>query len=230
MTKIVTSLAAAVAGSVVLVALAMPASAIDLGDRNKGLGVTVNVGGADGLGVDVGATVGDRARGVNADARANVGGSKGLADADATASAGGRNGINADAKANVGGRDLARVDATVSVGGNKGINADVDARIGRSIDARAKVDIGGNGIDSRVVIGGVAPGPVDPGPLNPRPNVPKPAVPTPGINPAVPKVIANMSDDEVVRFQRRCRGILSDQAAYDRDLIALCRMLQVASR
>jgi len=230
MAKILTRLAAAVAGSVVFVALAMPASAIDLGDRNKGLGVSVNVGGSNGLGVDVGATVGDRAKGVNADAKANVGGHKGLVNADATASVGGRSGINADAKANIGGRDLAKVDATVSIGGDKGVNADVDARIGRSIDARAKVDIGGNGIDSRVVIGGIAPGPVDPGPLNPRPNVPKPIVPTPGVNPAVPKVIANMSDDEVARFQRRCKGILSDQQAYDRDLIALCRLLQVASR
>lgn len=234
MAKIVTGLAAVMAGSVVLVGLAVPASAIDIGDRSRGLGVSVEVGSASGLDVDVGATVGSRSDGVNVDASAEVGGGDGLADVDAAASVGGAHGIDADAHVEIGGRDsLADVDATASVGGNHGMDADVDASIGDGggADARVRVGIGDSGGEGRVVIGRPAPDMIDPRtPTTPPPSVPRPGMPTPGVNPVVPAAIANMSDDEVVRFQRRCRGILSDQAAYDRDLIALCRMLRTASR
>lgn len=236
MAKIVTGLAAVMAGSVVLVGLAVPASAIDIGDRSKGLGVSIEVGSASDLDVDVGATVGSRSEGVNVDASAEVGGGDGLADVDAAASVGGAHGIDADAHVEIGGRDsLADVDATASVGGNRnhGMDADVDASIGDGggADARVRVGIGDSGGEGRVVIGRPAPDMIDPRtPTTPPPSVPRPGMPTPGVNPVVPAAIANMSDDEVVRFQRRCRGILSDQAAYDRDLIALCRMLRTASR
>ena len=46
----------------------------------------------------------------------------------------------------------------------------------------------------------------------------------------LPSVVADMSAGEMRQMRRRCVEIGANAAAYDRDLVALCRMIQQASR
>jgi hypothetical protein len=46
----------------------------------------------------------------------------------------------------------------------------------------------------------------------------------------VPGAIANLSAAELAAYKRTCRQVLAAASSFDRDLVALCRMVQTASR
>jgi hypothetical protein len=74
-----------------------------------------------------------------------------------------------------------------------------------------------------VNVGGVTPG--NPGgPTNP-------GVPGgPVVNPGIPGVVANMDTNELATYRKRCIQVLRDPINFDRDIIALCKLVQTASR
>ena len=204
----------ALAGGVMLLAACSSAMAIDIGDRNGGLGVSVDVG-RDG--VDVGATVGDRNSGINADASVGLGGSSAV-DVDATASIGGA--VTVDADATVGGSNVADVDADIGLGGT---NVDVDVSVGPGVD----IDVGIGGPDGP---GGPTVNnpnnPRPPGTTGPRPG--RPAVTPPARN--VPGVIANMTNSDIIKYRKLCRQAQNAGGFDDPAIAQLCRLLQMASR
>lgn len=193
------------AAALIVAATAVPAHALDLGDRSKGLGASVDVGSnAGGLGVDVGATVG-RSNGINADSNTAVGGSKGLVDSGTTASVGGSKGVNAAVDANVGGSGGVDATAKATVGGSDGLNAN------------AGVNIGGK---TGVGIGVGTGSPATPGATGSSGRL--------GVTNGqkLAPVLAGMSDTEIVALKRRCGDVLGHPSAYDRDLGQLCMILR----
>ncbi|WP_406871358.1 hypothetical protein WHT83_12690 [Aminobacter sp. P9b] len=207
----------ALAGGVVLAALSLPATALEIGSRSGGLGVSVDSKG-------IGATVGGSG-GVNADVGLGSGGSKGLAGADVSASVGGSRGINANVGANVGGnKGLVDAKANATVGGSSGLNANLGANVGGSgslAKVSTNVGLGGNTLlDLGVNVGG--PGIAGPsGPGGPG----GPGVP--GVNPGV---VNGMSAGQIAAYVKRCKMVLSNPMAFESDLRELCKLLRTASR
>ncbi|MGR6468545.1 hypothetical protein [Rhizobium sp. PAMB 3182] len=123
--------------------------------------------------------------------------------ANVGASIGGGSGVSANADANVGGTS-ANVDA--SVGGGNGINA------------KAAVQSGGLGLDADVGIGGGSGG-----------NSGSGAGSSSG-NQGYRVLISDMSSGQAAVYRKRCVGILAQPAAYDTDLVGLCRALKSFKR
>lgn len=209
-----TTLVKALAGGVVLAALSLPATALEIGSRSGGLGVSVDSNG-------IGATVGGSG-GVNADVGLGSGGSKGLAGADVSASVGGSRGINADVGANVGSsKGLVDARGNATVGGSSGLNANLGANVGGNgslAKVSTNVGLGGNRLlDLGVNVGG--PGIAGPG----GPGGPG----VPGVNPGV---IKGMSAGQIAAYVKRCKMVLSNPMAFESDLRELCKLLRTASR
>jgi hypothetical protein len=143
------------------------------------------------------------------DVGASVGG------ASAGASIGGGNGGRAGAS--VGGAS-----ASASIGGGSGVSAS----IGGPADTGATASIGGGtGVNANVNAGpaGVTIGTGTPG----APGTPG----TPGVsNPGLSGVVAGMLDKQLARTKKRCAQVLGSGAQLDADLVALCKLVQMASR
>lgn len=196
--------ATALAGGAMLLAVCSTAMAIDIGSRNSGLGVSADVGRG---GVSVGATVGDRGRGINADASVGVGRGS-VADVDATASIGGSGGVNAGVGATVGGSSTADVDVDVGIGGGFGLNP------------------GGSGGPD----GPSAPsGPTARNPTNPGVTPTRPGVNTPRPG-RVPGLVAGMSNKDIIKYRKLCMQAKGAGGFDDPAIAQLCRLLQTASR
>ncbi|MDE0924517.1 hypothetical protein [Aurantimonas coralicida] len=183
------------------------------------------------IGAGVGASVG----GVSAGVGASVGGGGGIS-AGAGASAGGHDGggVGAGAGASVGGSSGVNAGAGASIGGGNGVNAGVGASVGggSGADAGVSASLGGrNGIgtNGRVSIGGTAQEPggtVVPAPTSPQ--IPNPGT-APGFDGEDARYYAafeGMSRSEQTAMVRRCAGIMADPNAFDRGLVALCKVVQ----
>lgn len=171
MTKTTWTISSALSAGAVILALSIPASALDVG-------AGASIGGRGGIGVGAGASIGGSS-GVNAGLGASVGGSSGV-NASAGASIGGSNGVTAGAEA--------------TVGGSGGVAAGVGVGVGNGIDAGVGVGVG-----------------------------------TPGA-PGLPSVVAGMSPGELAQTKKQCRQIMANRAAFGSDLVALCKLVQTASR
>lgn len=163
----------------------------------------VNVGGENGIsvGVDLG--------GSGLDVGATIGGSNGV---NADVGVGGSQG-RLGANAGVGGNN-GLVDANVgaSVGGSRGLNAGVSANVGGPkglANVGVNVGTGGKG----------APGGNNGGGNNGG-----------GLSPSQQQAFNSMSGTERQALLNRCGIINANVNAYDRELVQLCRMLQMASR
>lgn len=138
-------------------------------------------------------------------------------DVDAGASVGGSSGVSAGASVSTGGGN-ADVDATASVGGGNGANADVDVSLGGTGNNAASATAAVNalntiGIDATVGIGTGTPT--------------TPGVAAPG---TVPAAIANMTAAELTAYKKTCKQVLGNSGGFDANLVALCKMVQTASR
>jgi hypothetical protein len=158
-----------------------------------------------GGGVSAGASIGGSG-GANAGASIG-GGSSGGIDADADVSIGGGSGANAAVSAAIGGTDGVDADATASIGGTGGVNADVGVGLGDG--AAADVGVGIGGAAAPAVTG--APG-------------------TGGATNGLTGVVANMSPGQLARTKKQCRQVMSDRSSFDSSLVALCSLVQSASR
>ena len=164
--------------------------------------VSANIGGDGGVSASVGASAG--------------GGGVG---AGVSASVGGGGGLGASASANVGGGG---VGANASVGGGGGLGANVSANVGGGgVGANASVGLGGNTASVGVEIGtpgtpgtpGVPGGPTGGG--------------TVGNGSFAPgSVFSRLSSADIKRFRTRCIEVSSNPYSYDRNLVAMCRLLQ----
>jgi hypothetical protein len=77
----------------------------------------------------------------------------------------------------------------------------------------------GDGINAGVGVGiGTPTSPVDPNNPN-NPNVP-----------GLPTVVANMSPAELAATKKRCLQVRSNSSSFESDLVALCKLVQTASR
>ena len=181
------------------------------------------------IGAGVGASVG----GVSAGVGASVGGGNGV-NAGAGASVGGRSGVNAGAGASIGGGNGVNAGLGASVGGNNGVSAGVGASVGggSGADVGVSASLGGqNGIDTNggVSIGGTAQQPggtVVPAPTSPQ--IPNPGVAQgfDGEDARYYAAFEGMSRSEQTAMVRRCTGIMADPNAFDRGLVALCKVVQ----
>lgn len=117
--------------------------------------------------------------------------------------------------------------ASASIGGGNGVSASVGGPAGTS----ASVGLGGgNGISANANIGGasVSIGTNPGGPATPgTPGTPG----TPSTsNPGLSGVVAGMSNKELQRTRKRCAQVLGSGVQLDADLVALCKLVQMASR
>jgi hypothetical protein len=140
-----------------------------------------------------------------------------------------------DVGASVGG-----VSAGVSTGGGSGTS--VSASIGGSTNASASIG-GGSGVTASVSgpastsgslnLGGGSGlnASVDIGPANVNIGT-NPTTPgAPGVsNPGLRDVVAAMSNKELLRTKKRCAQVLGSGMQLDADLVALCKLVQMASR
>lgn len=156
---------------------------------------------------------GDRPLG--AGAGVSVGGEGGIS-AGGGLGLGGSSGTSAGAGASIGGSSGVSAGAGVSTDGTADVDAGATASVGGPAGAAANIGVGttdptgvGIGIGLGTATSGAAIGPTSTG---------------------LAGVIANMTEAETAKFRKRCEGILNDSAGFDRDLIALCKMLQTASR
>jgi hypothetical protein len=181
------------------------------------------------IGAGVGASVG----GVSAGVGASVGGGSGV-NAGAGASVGGSSGVDAGASASIGGGNGVNAGVGTLAGGGSGVNAGIGASVGggRGADVGVSASLGGqNGIDTngRVSIGGTAQQPggtVVPAPTSPQ--VPNPGA-AQGFDADEARYYAafeGMSRAEQTAMVRRCAGIMADPNAFDRGLVALCKVVQ----
>jgi hypothetical protein len=138
------------------------------------------------------------------DVGASVGG------ASAGASIGGGNGARA-------GASLGGTSANASVGGGS-----ASASIGGGPAGTGASLSLGDGVNANATAGpaGVSIGTGTPG-----------APGTPGIsNPGLSDVVAGMSDKQLARTKKRCAQVLGSGVEVDADLVALCKLVQMASR
>ncbi len=133
----------------------------------------------------------------------------------AGASIGGGGGISAGAGASVGGSGGIGAGAGASIGGSSGVNAGVGASVGGSSGVGAGVGVG-DGVD---VGAGVSVGGTD-------------ASSTTGgtTNPGLASAVNSMSDSELEKTMLRCQKVVGNSARYDRDLVELCKLVEMASR
>ena len=192
--------------------LCVPAGAIDL---------SFGGGGTDGDATASTTSNGGNARsslsggGTNATGTSSVSGSSGTANV----TLGGVNGANGVGNAAINGTDGA---GDVRIGGLNGTDGTGTAAIGGSGGA-ANVTIGGLNGTGGLGLGGIGTGGLN----NPTTNPTNPGGPSINIPSSV---IANMSDAELARYKKRCLQILGESGGFDIDLVALCKMLQTASR
>ena len=163
----------------------------------------------------------------NGGVSANAGVGSGVS---ANASVGGGAGVSANANVNAGG---ANVSANANAGGG-GVNANVNAGAG-GIDGNITASVGGGGGNVSIGIGGPStpgtPGnPGNPGTVNPRnPTITdNPRGSSGAGNSRASRVFAGMSSTEVRRYKRRCIEVTANPFSYDRNLVALCRMIRQA--
>ncbi|MCX7303194.1 MAG: hypothetical protein NTV73_02485 [Hyphomicrobiales bacterium] len=117
--------------------------------------------------------------------------------------------------------------AGVSIGGGSGVNAGAGASIGGSggVNAGAGATVGGSGGATAGV--GVAVGDEVGAGVGVVLGIPG----TPGTGvPGIQGVVARMSPDQLAQTKKQCRQIMADRAAFGSDLIALCKLVQTASR
>lgn len=195
---------------------------LDLGIASVGVGQRSN----GGLGADVEVNLGGIA---NGDVNATIGGQDTLARVDANANA-----LN----------DEVTLNSKTSLFGENGVFNTENKGSLLGTPAEADINIGGGRgmlglIDPDVCIGRSCGGPADPGPGDPNdprdPRDPRdPISPRDPSNPRGPNnltdIINDMSPTELARNKKLCRNILAQPNSYDRDLVGLCRMLQLASR
>ncbi|MAY29642.1 MAG: hypothetical protein CL627_10540, partial [Aurantimonas sp.] len=154
--------------------------------------------------------------------------------AGAGASVGGSSGVNAGAGASIGGGSGVNAGVGASVGGNNGVNAGVGASAGggSGADVGVSASLGGqNGIDAngRVSIGGTAQQPggtIVPAPTSPQIPNPGTAQGFDGEDARYYAAFEGMSRSEQTAMVRRCAGIMADPNAFDRGLVALCKIVQ----
>ena len=120
---------------------------------------------------------------------------------------------------------------SVSVGGNDdgGLGASVDASVG-GIDAGVSTSIGGNGISADIGLGTGGDATAGGGGTGGGSGTGTGSDGAGGNGSSiggrsVSDIVRNMSDDEVVRNKKSCRGILLDPNAYKWDLVQLCKVL-----
>lgn len=228
MTQIYKSITKTLKSAALVLTIATPAAAIDLGGvsvggNDKG-GVSVSVGGVsasvgtnNGVSADVGADLGSTSANVDA----SVGGGS-LAEANADANVG--NAVSARSNTTVGGGRGSLLDSntTASVGGNKGLNAEVDINAGKrglgallGFGRRPKDDPGTGGPGT----GG--PGNGNGGGLFGGGNG--------GGKNAAERAIEGLSDKQIAIYRNRCGGILRNPAAWDYGLVQMCKSLTQAS-
>jgi hypothetical protein len=150
-------------------------------------------------------------------AGASVGGSGGVS-AGVGASTGGGGGTSASGTVGVGGGNGANASANVGTGGATGTNANVDVSLGgagnNAATATAAVNaLNAIGIDASVGIG--------------TGTTTTPGVAAPG---TVPGAIARMSTKELLAYKKTCKQVLGNRGGFDANLVALCKMVQMASR
>lgn len=211
MPKLRNELLATIAGGAFTLALAMPASALDI---DAGI-ASVGVGLDNGISVDVGVN----ARGVQANSSNTIGGG-GVLGGTGGGLLGGNSLVESNTTATIGG--VATAKSRTTVGGTTGL---VDSRTTANVlgfGAKAGATVLGDDIADLGVCVDTC-GTVNPGP-NPGPN------PNPNIDDPFGNIISGMSSAELARNKKLCRNILADSSAYDRDLVGLCQMLQMASR
>jgi len=188
-----------------LIALATPSWGEGLG------GVGINNNGGKGLGVSIGGR-----SGINA----SVGVRNGV---DTDVSIGGRSGVNASADVSVGNGVSGDVD--VSIGG--GVRSSVRATIGNGVGADVDIDIGGDDVANN------PPGGNPPGTRPPGANPPTGNPTTPTTSAKLPSglagMLADMSDSDRRKLKKKCFSILAAPTSFSRDMVAVCRVLQLAN-
>ncbi|MDX1732147.1 MAG: hypothetical protein R3184_13495 [Aurantimonas coralicida] len=216
--------------TVVSPALAQIGAGVGASVGGVSAGVGASVGGGGGISAGVGASAGG---GNGGGIGAGVGGGNGV-NAGAGASVGGSSGVNAGAGASIGGGSGVNAGLGASVGGGNGVNAGVGVSVGRGsgADVGVSASLGGrNGIDTngRVSIGGTAQQPG--GTVVPAPTSPQ--ISNPGVAQGFDRTEARyyaafngMSRSEQTAMVRRCAGIMADPNAFDRGLVALCKVVQ----
>ena len=135
------------------------------------------------------------------------------------------------AGASIGGGDGARASASIgggtnasaSIGGGSGVSASLSGPAGTS----AGVSLGGgNGLSANANVG---PASVS---VGAGAGIGTPGTPgAPGAsNPGLSGVVAGMSSKELQRTRKRCAHVLGSGLQLDADLVALCKLVQMASR
>jgi hypothetical protein len=137
----------------------------------------------------------------------------------ASASTGSGNGARAGAS--VGGTS-----ANASIGGGSGVSASIG---GAPAGTSASVGLGGNGLNANATVG---PASASIGTGTPPGTPGVPGTPgTPGVsNPGLSAVVSDMTNKELMRTKKRCVQVLANQSSFDGDLVALCKLVQTASR
>ena len=128
----------------------------------------------------------------------------------ASASTGSGNGARAGAS--VGGTN-----ASASIGGGSGVSASIG---GAPAGTSASVGLGGSGLNANANVGPASA------------SIGTPGVPgAPGVsNPGLSAVVSDMTNKELMRTKKRCVQVLANQSSFDGDLVALCKLVQTASR
>lgn len=203
------------AGTALAFLVAVPATAVDLngisignGDRALEVsagGISASIGTGNGLDANVSADLGAVDAGVNA----NLGGNGKVAGVDARASVG--DAASARSQTSIGGSNLIDSTTTASVGGRNGLSAGAGVSVGDK-GVNGKVELGlGNPVKGGTGNGGAGNGG--------------------GGNGVAQRAVRNLSSEQIAVFRKRCIGILSSPAAWDRDIVQMCRLLsQAASR
>ena len=121
------------------------------------------------------------------------------------------------------GASIGGVSAGASIGGGDGASASLSGPAGTS----AGVSLGGgNGLSANANVG---PASVS---VGAGAGIGTPGTPgAPGAsNPGLSGVVAGMSSKELQRTQKRCAHVLGSGTQLDADLVALCKLVQMASR
>ena len=227
--------------ALILVASSLPLHAEGLG----GLGNTVG-GALGGVGNAVGNTVGAVGNTVNgvtgnvANTTTQLGAlnTRGVLSADAKSDI--LNGIMAKARV-LSSKELARL-CLATGGGDKGCGSGNRPRILGIIDARLEVLSNKRLVSVCVTVGAGCGGSsiarvgaqpiVEVGEI-PGGNIPQPGqtipeneVPGAGVPNATDRVVADLSDREVVAYKKRCVSVLKSPQKYEDDIVSICRLIK----